>query len=230
MLAIGPAALGRADLGQTGEVPTEPIESPQPIESNQSSEIDGSRSEVLALLAGLVPHDDLEADHRRDAMAWVESGAPIFRTAKPATPPKHLVSYCLLVDVEADAVLLVDHRDAQRWLPTGGHVDVDEHPATTARREMAEELGIEPPFHPATGPAPLFVTVTETAGMSTRHTDVSLWFVFAGRAVDEIEPDQREFAGVRWWPIDGIGVDPEIPVEPHLARALAKLGRLGLPW
>ncbi len=176
-----------------------------------------------------MPHDDLEAEHRRDAAAWIDSGAPIFRTAKPATPPKHLVSYCLLVDAEAKAALLVDHRDAQRWLPTGGHVDVDEHPATTARRELAEELGIDPPFHPATGPAPLFVTVTETAGASARHTDVSLWFVFAGRVTDEIDPDPREFAGARWWPFDRIGADPDVPVEPHLTRALAKLDGLGLP-
>lgn len=123
-------------------------------------------------------------------------------------------------------MLLVDHRDAGRWLPTGGHVDVGEHPATTARRELAEELGIEPPFHPATGAHPFFVTVTETSGTSARHTDVSLWFVFAGSRSDQIRPDPREFAGARWWPFEQIGADPEVPVEPHLGRALAKLDLL----
>lgn len=217
-------------------MPTEPTESTRPRRPNQATKRisgddgtvdDRSRTEVRDLLAELVPHDGVEADHRDDALAWIDSGAPIFRVAKPATPPKHLVSYCLLVDSEAGAVLLVDHRDAQRWLPTGGHVDIGEHPAITARRELAEELGIEPPFHPATGSAPLFVTVTETAGRSTRHTDVSLWFVFAGRTTDAIHPDPREFAGTRWWPIDQVGLDPEVPVEPHLARALAKLEHLG---
>lgn len=213
-------------------MPTTSIEASEPIEPNGQkgpNDTDGPRAQVRTLLAALVPHDDLEAEHRRDALAWIDSGAPIFRTAKPATPPKHLVSYCLLVDAEAEAALLVDHRDARRWLPTGGHVDVDEHPATTARREMAEELGIEPPFHPATGSAPLFVTVTETAGRSARHTDVSLWFVFAARASEPITPDPREFAGARWWPFDQVGADPEVPFEPHLCRALDKLDDLGLP-
>ena len=40
-------------------------------------------------------------------------------------------------------MLLVDHRNAKLWLPTGGHVERDEHPWRTVEREAAEEPGIE---------------------------------------------------------------------------------------
>jgi 8-oxo-dGTP diphosphatase len=103
------------------------------------------RDVIESLVRAVDPWDPLEYDHRADVLAWIGSNEQIFRTAEPATPPKHLVSYSVLVDSERSTVLLVDHRDAQRWLPTGGHVNVDEHPADVARREILEELQLDPP-------------------------------------------------------------------------------------
>ena len=60
-----------------------------------------ARERVDAALRAIEPWDAAEADHRTDALAWVRSGAPIWRIAKPATPPKHLVAYFLLVDSAA---------------------------------------------------------------------------------------------------------------------------------
>ncbi|MBK5223312.1 MAG: NUDIX domain-containing protein [Acidimicrobiia bacterium] len=59
--------------------------------------------------------------------------------------------------------MLVEHRNAGQWLPTGGHVGPGEHPATAARREIAEELQISPQVHPAVGPQPLLVTRRRTS-------------------------------------------------------------------
>jgi 8-oxo-dGTP diphosphatase len=69
-------------------------------------------------IAALTPLDALERDHIADTLAWIDSGAQLFRVAKPATPPRHLVSYCVVHD--GSHVLLADHRNAQLWLPTGG--------------------------------------------------------------------------------------------------------------
>jgi 8-oxo-dGTP diphosphatase len=69
------------------------------------------RDLILAELATNTPFDALERVHLSDAISWVKSGAPIFRTAKPATPPKHLIAYFAVV---ADGhILLVDHKIAQ---------------------------------------------------------------------------------------------------------------------
>lgn len=167
------------------------------------------------------PLDLLEADHRDDVLVWIDSGVEIFRTAKPATPPKHLVSYCILVDSEAHQVLLVDHRDAGLWLPTGGHVDLAEHPGDAARREIQEELGIRPAFHAATGDLP--VTVTQTAGVSTSHTDVSLWFAFEGSTTEVLSPDPGEFVAARWWGFGEVVHGPGSRLDPHLPRFVDKL-------
>lgn len=39
--------------------------------------------------------------------------------------------------------LLLRHRRLGRWMPPGGHVDADETPEETARRECLEETGLD---------------------------------------------------------------------------------------
>ncbi len=171
----------------------------------------GCRAEI----ASIVPLDDLERLHIADALAWVDSGAPLYRTAKPATPPKHLVAYFAVVD--DGHILLVDHKNAQLWLPTGGHVEPNEHPRTTVERELFEELGLR-----CTTPvtAPIMITCTETVGASAGHTDVSLWYVVAGDRRADVAFDASEFHAVQWFPF------AEVPLhrsDPHMVRFLQKL-------
>ena len=97
---------------------------------------------ITDIVRSIEPIDALEQRHRRETLDWIDAGHPLFRVAKPATPPTHLVSYFLLCDVSERKVLLVDHIDAGLWLPSGGHVEPEEHPRETVRREVAEELFI----------------------------------------------------------------------------------------
>ena len=134
------------------------------------------------------------------------------------------MSYFLLVDRPAGSVLLCDHRMSGLWLPTGGHVEPDEHPLSTVRREAAEELGITAEPDAACGDRPFFLTMTETVGPpAARHVDVSLWFALAGRVGQPLQPDQREFAGVRWWTVAELRRAGLHRCEPHLQRALDAL-------
>jgi hypothetical protein len=48
--------------------------------------IDQPRSVIRALVEGVSPHDAREARDRQWMLDWVDSGAPLFRLAKPATP------------------------------------------------------------------------------------------------------------------------------------------------
>jgi 8-oxo-dGTP pyrophosphatase MutT (NUDIX family) len=151
-----------------------------------------------------------------DAMNWVTSGAPLFRLEKPATPPKHLVSYFPVVDGEY--ILLVDHKNAKRWLPTGGHVEAGEDPRATVVRELREELGIEASEEEIG--APLIVTVTETVGLTSGHTDVSLWYPVKRSRTEPIKYDESEFNEVRWFHFS------EAPLgqsDPNLGDFLLKL-------
>src|SRR5882757_10115984 len=164
----------------------------------------------------IVPLDELERTHQAEALTWIDSGAPLCRTAKPATPPKHLVSYFAVVD--GDNILLVDHKSAQLWLPPGGHVEPGEHPRETVRREFFEELKVVAAHEIA---EPLMVTCTTTVGLAAGHVDASLWYVVTVDRKQSIQFDEQEFAGVRWF---GYSDVPLQRSDPHLRRFLAKLG------
>ena len=45
--------------------------------------------------------------------------------------------------VEAGRVLVVHHRKLNKWLPIGGHIELDEDPEAAALRETLEESGLE---------------------------------------------------------------------------------------
>ena len=92
------------------------------------------RAATRDLVAAIDPLDDTEVRHRAQVLDWIDCCAPLWRTAKPATPPRHLVSYAVVIDPALEHALLVDHRIAGRWLPTRGHIEPGEHPTTTARR------------------------------------------------------------------------------------------------
>lgn len=162
------------------------------------------------------PLSDAERAQWLDALAWVESGAPLFRTAKPATPPTHLVAYFPVID--GDFILLVDHKNAKRWLPTGGHVEPGEDPRTTVVRELQEELGLVIAFD-GVGP-PLLVTVTETVGLTRGHTDVSLWYPVHADRSQTLQFDQTEFSDARWFHRDEAA---QLASDPNLPMFLAKL-------
>ncbi len=152
------------------------------------------RSAIRQEVESIEPFDALEDAHRADVLAWIDSGVGLCRIQKPATPSKHLVAYFVLVD--HDHLLLVDHKNAQLWLPTGGHVEPGEHPRATVTRELREELGL----HLAEiAQLPLMLTVSETVGRTAGHTDVSLWYVIHADRDVALEFDAEEFHSVRWF-------------------------------
>jgi 8-oxo-dGTP pyrophosphatase MutT (NUDIX family) len=186
------------------------------------TDVDPHHALVAAIVAGIDPADDHEARDRRDTLDWIAGGAPLCRTAKPATPPEHLVSYAVVVDPAAGQLLLADHRLAGLWLPTGGHVEPGEHPADTARRELREELGVDAP-HLGGVDTPLMVTRRVTQGLTAGHMDVSLWYCFALDRRRPIRHDPGEFHAVRWWSSTDIAHGPTTRFDPNLPRFVAKL-------
>ena len=177
------------------------------------------RRKIREEIAEIVPFDDAEKAVRTDALSWVDSDAELFRLEKPATPPKHLVSYFLLVD--GDYVLLVDHIKSGLWLPSGGHVEPGEHPRITVQREIVEELGIEAAF---AYPEPQFITATTTVGQTPGHVDVSLWYLLLGDRHQILDFDREEFTQIQWFKQNEL---PFERTEPELKRFIKKLSTLG---
>jgi 8-oxo-dGTP pyrophosphatase MutT (NUDIX family) len=182
------------------------------------------RSSVAAvhgLVSAIKPADDLEAQHRESTLAWLSATDDVFRRVKPAVPDRHLVSYVLPMDPSDGALLLVAHRNAGLWLPPGGHVEPDEHPALTAGRELAEELGVP---GDAVAAEPAFLASNVTVGIDAGHTDIGLWFVAEVGRDTRLTPDEGEFADVRWWTRAELAAADPAEFDPHLGRFLDKIG------
>lgn len=181
------------------------------------------RSRIFNIISSIKPFDNLELEHKEDALAWLKSGKEIFRIKKPDIPPKHLVSYIVLFDTEAQKILLIKHRKSGLWLPSGGHVEIDEDPQDTVKRELKEELGISARF---IMDSPLFITVTQTINEAVAHTDVSLWYVLKGDLGKILNYDKREIEEYKWFSFEEVLSLELAKCDPHLHRFIQKLRML----
>lgn len=175
------------------------------------------RKEILTTVTSIIPFDNVEREQLHFVKNWIASDAEIFRIAKPDKPNIHLVSYFIVLDPQTNELLLVDHKKAELWLPPGGHVEFNEHPRETVKREAKEELGIDAEFM---FEDPLFLTVTNTVGSVARHTDVSFWYVLRGNRETPLKFDVDEFYQIQWFH------QKEIPYErtdPHMKRFVDKV-------
>jgi len=186
--------------------------------------LENMRDEILDEVKNIEPVDETERLHIDDVLSWIQSPSDIFRIAKPDNPPKHLVSYFVVYDPRVQKLMLIDHVKANMWLPSGGHVEIDEHPREAVRREAMEELELVADFR-VIGEEPAFITVTETRGPGT-HTDVSFWYVIVGDSTAELNYDKREMRGLKWLSFDEVLAMDDRLLDPHMKRFVRKFSRM----
>jgi 8-oxo-dGTP pyrophosphatase MutT (NUDIX family) len=177
---------------------------------------------ILQVVKSIEPFDEVEEAHTQDVENWIRSTDNIFRISKPDNPPKHLVSYFVILDESNKSMLLIDHVKSGLRLPAGGHVDVDEDPKVTAAREAKEELGLDADFSTPVGDRPLLITVTQTVNGNV-HTDVSLWYVIKGDSKVVLDFDRREMNGYGWYTFDEVLKMDISGIDPHMHRFTRKL-------
>lgn len=188
------------------------------------------KNKIKNLVASVIPFDQLEKAHIKNICDWISSGSIIFRVKKDAVPPKHLVSYTLVVDLNQEKVLLFDHKKAKLMLPSGGHIEKNEMPLEAAIRELKEELDLSLEVYSPNDKAietPFFVTVTETVGISEPHTDVSLWYLFKEDSTKSFKPSgdgySKEFDNFHWLSFDEVLESPISNFDPHTHRLIQKI-------
>ena len=178
------------------------------------------RNQIKKIIQSIKPFDALEAEQISYVIEWIDSGEELFRLEKPAIPPIHLVSYFVLLDVDKKKIMLVDHINAEHWLPTGGHVEKNEHPYQTVIREIQEELNFTADF---LSNEPFFLTQTITTGKTAGHTDISLWYVLNADSFKELNYDPEEFNGYKWFDYGEILNTDISKFDPHMHRFIKKL-------
>ena len=112
----------------------------------------------------------------------------------------------ILTDFQGDLLLLKHSYGPQDWLLPGGGVDRGEDPADAARRELQEELGLEPKK---------LISIGEIQGRisDSPHT----MHLFAAVVDKQPQPDNREVTEARFFPTHSL---PQ-PLGPTVQRALA---------
>lgn len=185
---------------------------------------DAIRQSILREVEAIDVFDEAESTYQAEITAWIRSGAPLFRIKQPDVPPKHLVAYFVLVDAEHKSILLGDHIKAQLWLPNGGHVEINEHPRDTVRRECPEEVNRPAVFLRGRDRA-FFCTTMETVGLTPGHKDMSLWYVLSGDVHDKLVFDRGEFTDMSWFTFDEILESHPAIFNPDMQRFVRKLMR-----
>lgn len=144
-----------------------------------------------------------------------------------------LYDYTIAVFIVHDGrVLLVQHPRYNKWLPIGGHIELDEDPEQALYREIIEETGLQVSIlssKPAvTSPEtkfiiqPNYVDVHE-ANMPHKH----ICFIYFGKAANDQAVLSDEHLAMRWVALEDLGSDeyaltPAIQFYAREAIALAK--------
>ena len=122
--------------------------------------------------------------------------------------------------VYQEKVLMVHHKRLKKWLPLGGHIELDEDPEQAARREAYEECGFEVELlgdrPPTSGPgvraliAPRFLDIHRISE-SHEHIGMIYWAKPVESEKTEARLAEEEHLDIRWCDRDELeSLDPPI--------------------
>lgn len=123
--------------------------------------------------------------------------------------PRHLTASAIVIDAPGDHVALVWHRKGRFWVQPGGHLEHGETDLEhAARREVAEEIGLDELETVGPGPAVLHRHRLDAAfGACAEHWDVQYLFRATAPAAELPLTVSEESDEVCWapWPLQGTG-------------------------
>lgn len=136
--------------------------------------------------------------------------------------PAHVTAGAVVLSADRRSVLLTLHAKAGRWFHLGGHCDdTDTTLAAAALREATEESGVA---GLTLDPAPVHLDRHEVAFCDPRgpvqHLDVRFVAVAPADAAHAVSAESLD---VRWWPVDALPGDGDLP--GLVAAALRRAGQ-----
>src|SRR5467141_2844570 len=134
--------------------------------------------------------------------------------------------------VHQSKVLLIHHRKLDKWLPLGGHVELDEDPEQAALREVKEESGLEveligerPPTSGAGTRALIAPRFLDIHRITDTHEHIGM--IYWARPRDgKLTLSPTEHHDIRWCsPADLDALNPPIsdPIRWYCLKALEEI-------
>lgn len=138
-------------------------------------------------------------------------------------PPGHITASTFIVDAPGKQFLLTHHRQLNRWLQLGGHVDGQAQVAQAALREAREESGMAHfellPVHGVQGlPLDVDVHVIPARGHEAAHEHHDIRFLLRARPGQELVLSDESHA-LAWFALDAA---EQIVSEESVLRLVRK--------
>src|SRR5215470_12105452 len=134
--------------------------------------------------------------------------------------------------VENGKVLLVHHRKLDKWLPLGGHIELEEDPEAAALREAREESGLEveligerpPTTEPGTRAliAPRFLDIHRITG-THEHIGLIYWARPRGGSVTLAPAEHHDIRWCRAAELDGLQPAMSGAVKWYCRKAIEEI-------
>jgi 8-oxo-dGTP pyrophosphatase MutT (NUDIX family) len=145
------------------------------------------------------------------------------------------IDFTSAVFIVSDAkILLVLHRKLGKWLPVGGHIELDEDPETAALREAKEESGLDvellgerPPTTTRDSRALIAPRFLDIHKISETHRHIGLiYWARPIRGTVTLAP--LEHHDIRWFAIEELDTlaPMDEPVKWYCRKAIEEISNL----
>lgn len=134
---------------------------------------------------------------------------------------------------QEDKILLLHHKKHNKWMAPGGHVEPNETPPETARREALEETGVEiefitqeniwfnyPHAHSIERPYHVLLETLPAYGQTPAHQHIDFFYVARPKAMHAA----KETHNMRWFTLQEVQkLVPHAEIFPDAQKTIEHL-------
>jgi 8-oxo-dGTP pyrophosphatase MutT (NUDIX family) len=171
-------------------------------------------------LQSYIPHDSTESAHLEKTLNFLQQIPEPFHRE---TLVGHITGSAIVVNPTYCHILLLHHRQLDRWLQPGGHCDGDRDTLAVAMREVQEETGLvtAKPVDRAVFDIDVHPIPTKKQVPKHWHYDIRYLLVADDREV--LQKAEREAIALKWIPFSQL---TQLTTDESLHRVLEKLYRI----
>lgn len=179
---------------------------------------------LLTQLQSYFPHDSTETAHWQRTIEFLQTTPRPFHRE---TLEGHITGSAIVINPNGDRMLLLHHRQLNRWLQPGGHCDGNPDALAIAIQETQEETGL-------TAVAPISESIFDidvhripAKSSVPAHWHYDIRYLLQASDTEVFNQSDREVIAIQWLPLSQlVHVTPSDPsfqrVQDKLAAYLLK--------